>query len=157
MNLKLDHVWGCSCSEGFIKSALGANRPKLHIIGIKRFFKRIFTGCYFYVFEQNSQKLAKSEDITSSTFVILKENGSYMSCCHSRTLRKMLQIAISEGPADFKIVSRSSTSKKRAFSMYLLYIFWYLASLLTILSDLRGFTYLVVILEPYKICCRLPL
>ena len=42
----------------------------------KRFFKKIFTGCYFHVFEQNNQKLAKSEDITSSTCLILTENGS---------------------------------------------------------------------------------
>ena len=63
--------------------------PKVHFFGQKgpkfkgpylgnekRFFKKIFTECYFHVFEQNIQKLAKSEDITSSTCLILTENGS---------------------------------------------------------------------------------
>ena len=42
----------------------------------KGFFKKIFTGLYFHVFEQNIQKLAKSEDITSSTYLNLTENAS---------------------------------------------------------------------------------
>ena len=46
---------------------------KAHILGTKKGLKKNFTECYFHVFEQNIQKLTKSEDITSSMWLILRD------------------------------------------------------------------------------------
>ena len=46
-----------------------------------------------------------------------------MSCCDSRALQDMQQIAILEGPMDFKIVSQGLLCINRASLLHLLDIF----------------------------------
>ena len=63
-----------------------------------------------------------------------------LSCSHSRALQDMLQIAISEGPVDFKIGSPGLLWTNKASLLHLLDILRYLVwFLLTILSDKLSF------------------